>query len=281
MRPRRDAARRARTERLCELRGPGSRSSAQAPGAGTFRCRPSRTSPRLALRGLTFAAVVLTRGAVHRVLELAVRERGAAGILFDGRRELPPVRGPLDDPDAVTYTSFWWSGAEPRGWGFVVSAGAGHRLRGRLALGAPLELEVAIESRAFETRIPLLSGVLPGRTEREVLIVSHLCHPRPSANDNASGAAANLESARALGSLARRGGPARIRSVRFLFVPEMTVVRVARLDSGGRADRAGSIRHGGLEPGACGSTFRLDHPPFFVGSFAEPLLPSLSVPSTG
>jgi hypothetical protein len=51
--------------------------------------------------------IVLTRGGVRRVHELAVIERGAAGILFDGRRLLPPVRGPLDDPEAVAYTSFW------------------------------------------------------------------------------------------------------------------------------------------------------------------------------
>src|SRR6267378_5365536 len=52
--------------------------------------------------------VVLTRGDVHRVHELAVVERGAAGLLSYGRREVPPVRVEGTDPDAVAYTSFWW-----------------------------------------------------------------------------------------------------------------------------------------------------------------------------
>jgi hypothetical protein len=265
------------TERLCdhatlEL----SLIQRSAPAAGTYPLVAVDDGTQDAhYEGLDVRGrVVLTRGAVHRVLELAVRDRGAAGILFDGRRELPPVRGPLDDPDAVTYTSFWWNGEEPRGWGFVVSPGTGARLRAKLGTGAPLALEVRIESRAFATRIPLLSGVLPGRTEREVLIVSHLCHPRPSANDNASGAAANLEAARVLGRLARGAGPGE-RSVRFLFVPEMTgscawlgldPERSPRIDAALNLDMVGEDQE------KCGSTFLLEHPPCFSGSFAEPLL---------
>src|SRR5206468_4968856 len=51
--------------------------------------------------------VVLTRGAVQRVHDQAVLERGASGILSYGRRLLPPVRDAFDDPDALAYTSFW------------------------------------------------------------------------------------------------------------------------------------------------------------------------------
>src|SRR5439155_5324105 len=131
--------------------------------------------------------VVLTAGAVHRVHALAVVERGAAGILADGRRLMPPVRGPEHDREAVNYTSFWWAEDQPRGWGFVVSPAVGARLRARLREGAALELEVELESRRFATRIPLLSATLPGATPEEVLVVSHLCHPEPSANDNGSG----------------------------------------------------------------------------------------------
>src|SRR6185369_8001807 len=148
---------------------------------------------------------------------------GAAGVLTDTRRLVPPVRERHDEVSALNYTSFWWSGDEPRGWGFVVSPETGDRLRERLSLGARLELEVDIESRAFATRIPLLSGRLPGASPQEALVISHLCHPRPSANDNASGAAANLEAARALAVLISRGElAAPARSLRFLWVPELT-----------------------------------------------------------
>ena len=220
--------------------------------------------------------VVLTRGAVQRVHELAVVERGAAGVLFDGRRLLPPVRGPLDDPDAVSYTSFWWAEDEPRGWGFVVSPGTGARLRERLRAGAALDLDVEIESRRFPTRIPLLSATLPGTSEREIVVVSHLCHPEPSANDNASGVAASLEAARALAALfARPGAPARRLGVRFLWVPELTgtcawlgrdPARPARTVAALNLDMVGE------DQAKCGSTMLIEHPPCFAGSFAAELL---------
>ena len=220
--------------------------------------------------------VVLTRGPVHRVHQLAVVERGAAGILFDGRRLLPPVRGPMDDPEAVTYTSFWWGEEEPRGWGFVVSPGTGRRLRERLAGGAALALEVEIESRNFPTRIPLLTAALPGESDREVLVVAHLCHPQPSANDNASGVAAALEAARALATLGRRAGaPARKRSVRFLWVPELTGTYAWLGSDPSRAPRAVAALNldmVGEDQARCGSTLLIEHPPCFAGSFAEELL---------
>lgn len=232
--------------------------------------------------------VVLTRGAVQRVHQLAVVERGAAGILFDGRRLLAPVRGPLDDPDAVSYTSFWWQGDEPRGWGFVVSPGTGARLRERLRAGTPLELEVEIESRRFPTRIPLISGVLPGTSDREVVVLSHLCHPEPSANDNGSGVAATLEAARALAALfARSGARPRPLGIRFLWVPELTGTHAYLAGpSGGDAGLEGALDAAraartvaalnldmvGEDQAQCGSTLLIEHPPCFAGSFAGELL---------
>jgi aminopeptidase YwaD len=228
--------------------------------------------------------IVLTRGAVQRVHQLAVVERGAAGLLFDGRRLLPPVRGPLDDPEAVAYTSFWWHAGEPRGWGFVVSPAAGARLRERLAAGSALELEVEIESRRFPTRIPLLSATLPGASEREVLVLSHLCHPEPSANDNGSGVAAALESARALAALgARPGARPRSLGIRFLWMPELTGTHAWLAgpnppDEGLDAARARrtvaalNLDMVGEDQARCGSTLLIEHPPCFAGSFAGELL---------
>ncbi|MFN8588581.1 MAG: hypothetical protein U0704_12365 [Candidatus Eisenbacteria bacterium] len=57
--------------------------------------------------------VVLTDGAVGRVHALAVRERGAAGILSDGRRLVPPARTREHDRDSLAYTSFWWGDETP------------------------------------------------------------------------------------------------------------------------------------------------------------------------
>lgn len=233
--------------------------------------------------------VVLSRGPVMRVHQLAVVERGAAGILSDTRRLLPPVRGPQDERDAVNYTSFWWEGDAPRGWGFVLSTATGERLRQALRDGRRPEVEVEIVSRRFATRIPLLSAALrgadgrrdadargPGGAGVEALVVAHLCHPRPSANDNASGVAAALEAARALAALRRRGGlAAGPRGVRFLWVPELTGTCAWLGREPGRARRiaaAVNLDMVGEDQQRCGSTFLLEHPPCFMGSFAEELM---------
>jgi peptidase M28-like protein len=220
--------------------------------------------------------VVLTRGAVQRVHELAVVGRGAAGILSYGRRLVPPVRDRFDDPDALAYTSFWWGEADPRGWGFVVSPRVGEGLVERLAGGAALALEVEIESRAFPTGIPLVSTRLAGEAPGEVLVLAHLCHPEPSANDNASGVAAALEAARVLTSLRASGGlPTAGRSVRFLWVPEMTgtYAWLARDPERARNTLAAvNLDMVGQDQNLCGSTFLLEHPPHYAGSFAEELL---------
>jgi aminopeptidase YwaD len=226
--------------------------------------------------------VVLTGGDVHRVHELAVIERGAAGLISYGRRLVHPVRDVNTDPESLAYTSFWWGEQERRGWGFVVSPLEARRLIALLREGRRLELEVAIETRAFDTTIPLVSTVLPATSPDacgEVLIVSHLCHPFPGANDNASGAAANLESALALAALGREGAlPPRRRAIRHLWMPEFTGT-YAWL-----AARAGSHRPGadivaalnldmvGEDQKQCGSTFLVERAPAFAATFAESLI---------
>ncbi len=220
-------------------------------------------------------AVVFARGAVHRVHQLAVIERGAAGILTDGRRLFPPVRAADTDPDQVAYTSFWWGGDQPRGWGFVISPREGAALRARLASGELLQLEVAIDSRRFPTSIPIVSAVLPGSEAGEVLVVSHLCHPQPSANDNASGAAATLETARVLTRLIESGAWRPRRSVRFLWIPEFTGT-YAWLDGdparAGRIVAALNLDMVGEDQEQCGSSLLIESPPAFVASFAEHVL---------
>ena len=230
--------------------------------------------------GSVRGAVVLTRSAVHAAHRRWVVEGGAAGLLYDGRRLVPPVRDAFDDPDALAYASFWWNETEPRGWGFVLSPRAGLGLRERLRAGERLELEAEIEARAFDTRIPLVSAAIPaaapGASGCEVLVVSHLCHPQPSANDNASGAAANLEAARALATLAAAGAwkPA-ARAVRFLWVPELTGTCAWLAQDARRASNlaaALNLDMVGEDQERCGSTLLLERPPCFQGSFAEELL---------
>lgn len=221
--------------------------------------------------------VVLASGPAHRVHALAVVERGAAGILTDFRRLLPPVRGAGDDPDAIAYTSFWWSERAARGWGFVVSPRIAGRLRERLRAREPMELEVEIAARAADTETPLVTATLGGGPGAgEVLVLAHLCHPRPGANDNASGAAAALECARTLAALRARGAwtPGE-RAVRFLWMPEWNGTLAWLAAEPARAARtlaAINLDMVGEDQSQCGSTLQLEHPPHFRATFAETLL---------
>ncbi len=222
---------------------------------------------------------VLVSGPVQRAHERAVVERGAAGLVLDGRRLLPPVRTEAHDRDSLAYTSFWWLGDRPRGWGVVVSPARGAELRGRLAAGEPLELEVDFACERYVGRIPLVHAAIPGALPGEVLLTSHLCHPRPGANDNASGAAATLECARALASLARDGSlQAPHRTIRFLWMPEFTGTfawhshapdRVAATVAALNLDMVGARQ------AESGSTLLLERAPQFLGSFADELLEAM------
>ncbi len=168
--------------------------------------------------------VVLTEQRVALALQHAVRERGAAGLLFDGMAM--SGRNELDLPDARQYTSFWWAGAtQPDGWGFVLSPRQGQRLREQLAAGKPVRVRAHVDSRFYTGTFEVVEAWLPGADADagEVLLVSHLCHPKPGAHDNASGAAALLETAATLARLMREGNlPPLRRGIRFIWPPEMT-----------------------------------------------------------
>ena len=220
--------------------------------------------------------VVLVEGPVQRAHELAVVARGAAGLLVDGRRLVPPVRTEQHDRDSLAYTSFWWVGDRPRGWGVVLSPNRGAALRARLAAGEALEVEADFDCERYTGEFALVSADLPGELPGEVLMTSHLCHPRPGANDNASGSAATLECARVLAALAANGGLATPRrTLRFLWMPEFTGTYAWQALHRDRVERtlaAVNLDMVGERQQDCGSTLLLEHAPHFLGSFAEELL---------
>ncbi len=229
--------------------------------------------------------VVLAQGDSGTVQRLAIDERGAVGILYDGMRELPPVRQRIDLPDAREYTSFWWrAGSEPQGFGFVLTPRQGDRLRAlareRAQRGeGPLRIRATVGSRLYDGQMEVVSALVRGRTDGEAVVVAHLCHPQPSANDNASGAAATLEAARTLQTLIASGRlPLPERSVRFLWVPEMTGTyaylathedEIPRMVAGINLDMVGENQ------ALCGSVFLVERPPEAAGGFAGDLVEAL------
>jgi len=166
--------------------------------------------------------LVLTNGDVHRVLELAV-ERGALGLIFDGMFVRPPnlLEGELDD--ALKYTSFWWNPGETLGYGWVLTPRTGRELRKMLGEGKTVKVKGMVDAELYDGYLDNAVATIPGETDEEVVLIGHICHPEPSANDNASGVGAVMEAARAINKLIKDGELAKPkRTIRFTLVPEMS-----------------------------------------------------------
>ena len=237
-------------------------------------------------QGLDVAGkVVLARGNLRRVYDMAVLRRGAVGIIFDGMAEVGSVRPSWALSDAIQYTSFRWTGDEQKCFGFALSPRAGEQLRRLIQKRrdegtGPVRVRAHIDARLYDGTIEVVSATIAGgkRREEEVVLVGHLCHPQPSCNDNASGAAAVLEVARSLQSLIAAGKLNRPdRTLRFLWVPEMTgsyafladpanEPRIPRMVAGLNLDMVGQDQI------KCGSSFLVEHPPDALPSFAPDLL---------
>lgn len=229
--------------------------------------------------------IVLTSGDVDRVRQLAVEKYGALGIIFDGMRETPPVRQAIDLPDARQYTSFWWLdySGEKKCFGFVLSPRQGEWLRGLIRQqarkGRPVRVQAHVDSRLYDGSLEVVTALIRGERDEEVIVVAHLCHPQPSANDNASGAAAALEAARTLQRLVASGDlPQPRRSIRFLWLPEIAGTyaylsnhedNIPRMVAGINLDMVGE------DQTQTGSTLLVERPSDAMSSFAPDLLERL------
>ncbi len=164
--------------------------------------------------------IVLATGYPQDVAKEAVMARGALGIVTWYQPEVRP-----GFPNMVRYTALWphWEDREKVGFGFNVSKNQGAVLKRLLDEGKKVVLKAQVEAEFYESRLEVLSASFPGTEEpgRELMIIGHLCHPAPSANDNASGSGGMLEMARALKQMVDKGlvEPPR-RTIRFVWVPE-------------------------------------------------------------
>jgi len=168
-------------------------------------------------------------------MDSIIKERGALGFITDFMREVGYVRERNDAYDTLNYTSFWWKHDEdePKTWGFVLSPRVGDKLR-KLCLKTKNEHELDpskpkypqakcyINSSIYPGYMEVVEAVLPGKTNEEIMVCAHLCHPKASANDNASGVAGSIEALRTLKHLTESGKiPALEKTIRLILVPEM------------------------------------------------------------
>ncbi|MFB0566786.1 MAG: DUF4910 domain-containing protein [Candidatus Aminicenantaceae bacterium] len=164
--------------------------------------------------------IVLATAYTGEVMKDAVVKRGALGVVTWYPPEVRPGY-----PNMIRYTAIWptWEERNEIGFGFNVSKDQGWLLKKMLDEGKKVVLKVKVEAEYYDSRIEILTASFTGSVEpqKEVMIIGHLCHPAPSANDNASGSGGMLEIARALKEMVDKGlidPPGR--TIRFLWVPE-------------------------------------------------------------
>lgn len=145
-------------------------------------------------------------GNVHRQ---AVLKLGAAGVITYNRRT-----DRMEFPDLVPYHGMWIKKFEnPKTtWGFTISQ-----------RGEKMMLHAKVDGENYDSTVDQLSCTIPGSKypDEEVLLLGHIDHYKPGANDNASGSAGLLEMARCLKKMIDRGDiSAPKRTIRFLWVTE-------------------------------------------------------------
>ena len=110
--------------------------------------------------------VVLTHGDLARVRELAVEQRGAVGILYDGMRTVSPVRPEGDLADFRQYTSFWWAPGATTCFGFVLTPRQGQAMRRLLEENEePVRVWASVDSRLYDGAIEVVDATIPGETD--------------------------------------------------------------------------------------------------------------------
>lgn len=169
--------------------------------------------------------IVFYRGDINDVYEWVVEKRGAIGLLTDFVLQDPHVRERHDQSDTRRYTSFWWKPDQKKAFGFVLTPRQGDKLAAICTeMAAKKQYPMVtcyVDSKLYDGHIEDVTAFLPGETDEEILLVGHLCHPRSSANDNASGCAAVMEAMRTIHDLVEMGKlPPLKRGIRMLLVPE-------------------------------------------------------------
>lgn len=155
----------------------------------------------------------------------AVKDKGAVGFVTDFINAGFGDRTREQLYESINYTSFWWSHTEdePKCFGFVLSPKMGDWLAKQFEGKESLRCTCKIEASLYPGKIEVVEAKLPGETDEEVLICAHLCHPKSSCNDNASGVTAAIESLTVLKQLMNEGKlPKNKRTIKVILVPEFT-----------------------------------------------------------
>jgi len=212
--------------------------------------------------------LVLTSSQPGAVAERAVGELGAAGIISYA----PNQRSAWwKEDDRLVRWGHLSSFPETETFGFMISLGEARRLQARLAGGEEILFHARVEASHQKGQYRFVTAKIDGtdKANEEIHFTCHLDHPRPGANDNASGCVSILEVARTLNALIDNGVlPRPSRSIRFLWPAEIegSIMYLAGHDDASRIKANIHMDMVGGGP-VTKSVYRISGGPMSVASF--------------
>lgn len=167
--------------------------------------------------------LVLTSSQPGAIVPLAIAKYGAAGIISYAQNQPTAWYGENDNLIRWGHLETF---AEDKTFAFMVSLKQARDFQKRLQAGKTIKLSAKVKAGQHPGHYDILTAVIegadPNLQNEEITFTCHLDHPRPGANDNASGSVTIMEVARALKKLIDEGKIERPkRTIRFIWSPEI------------------------------------------------------------
>lgn len=167
--------------------------------------------------------LVLTSSQPEAVVPLAIEKYGAAGIISYAQNQKTAW---WKENDNLIRWGHLNTFSKTKTFAFMISLRQARNFQQRLSQGKIITFHAKViagqNSGAYNILTAVIEGSDPSLKDEEIAFTCHLDHPRPGANDNASGSAAILEVARTLKKLIDEGKLDRPkRTIRFIWSPEI------------------------------------------------------------
>lgn len=168
--------------------------------------------------------IVLVYGSPDRARRLAVEKYGAVGLIGCSSSH------PEFDRDQIGWNSIRVGPKEKPTFAFMVSERTYFDLKMALERKNKIVLKAVVKTRQVPYKEEMAVGLIKGveKPEEELVLTAHLFEgfAKQGANDDASGCVAILEAGRVIKKMIADGTiPPLKRSIRFLFVPEISGTR--------------------------------------------------------
>ena len=169
--------------------------------------------------GLNVKDKIVLMEAPRIIIPTSLAEKGALGVVV-----YPDSKRAANFKGMTIYNRFpaLAEELEKTTFGFSIPFEKALYLKELLKKG-PVKLYAKIDANIYDGELEVISATIRGteKSNEEIILTAHICHPAAGVNDNASGSAGLLELARSLTALIKKNIllPPK-RTIRFLWLPE-------------------------------------------------------------